>query len=69
VAICCSKPGVANPNWSLGRIGKKSQKNINFLDQILAKAIEKSLIFDPRLGRRKFFLDRGLAIPDLNTQL
>jgi hypothetical protein len=22
VAICCSKPGVANPNWCLGRIGK-----------------------------------------------
>jgi hypothetical protein len=21
-----SKPGVANPNWSLGRIGKKIQK-------------------------------------------
>jgi hypothetical protein len=38
---------VANPNWSLGRIGKKRWETI--------QNIEKSLTFDPRLGRGKFF--------------
>jgi hypothetical protein len=66
MAICCSKSGVANPNWSLGRIGKKIQY---FFGSNFGESNGKSLTFDPVLGRRKFFLGRGLAIPDLNTQL
>jgi hypothetical protein len=45
-------------------LGKKSKKY-----QLFDESNGKSLTFDPRLCRRKFFLGRGLATPDLNTQL
>jgi hypothetical protein len=54
-------PKLFRPNFDEKQ--SKIAENINFLDQILAKAIEKSLIFVPVLGHRKFFLDRAFGHP------
>jgi hypothetical protein len=58
------RPGVTNPNWSLDRIGKifKYQLFGPYFDEKrqIIQNIEKSLIFDPSLGR-------GLATPNLDS--
>jgi hypothetical protein len=57
-----TKTGVAYPNWSLSRIEKIFSKISTFWatfrrkQEELIQNIEKSLTFDPSLGRRKFFL-------------
>lgn len=63
-------PGVANPNWCLGRIWKIFQKfrpwviNCQKLREN-AQNIEKSQSFDLGLGRRNLLLRNGLATPIL----
>jgi hypothetical protein len=41
--------------------GPHREKIQNFFGSKFDEKNEKSLTFDPVLGRRKFFLDRGLA--------
>jgi hypothetical protein len=45
---------------------EKNTKNINFFGPQFNENIEKSTTFDPSLGRRKFFLGRGLATPAID---
>jgi hypothetical protein len=58
-----SKPGLVNPNWSLGRNLENLPKKINSLSRNTPKTlkkytqnIEKSMILNSSLGRRNFFL-------------
>jgi hypothetical protein len=44
--------------------GPHNNKNLKKYTQ----NVEKSLILDSSLGRRKFFLARRLATPDLNAE-
>jgi hypothetical protein len=53
---------VANPNSSLGRIWKNSQK-YQLFGPYFDENRGKLLTFDPSLVRKKFFLGRGLATP------
>jgi hypothetical protein len=71
-----SRTGVANPNWSLGR-NLENLPNLQYglfgpqYDKKLGKYtpnIEKSLILDSSLGRRIFWLGRGLATPVLEDK-
>jgi hypothetical protein len=55
------EPGVANPNWSLGRNLENLPKIWTFGPQY-DKKLEKSLIIDSSLGR-------GLATPGLNSKI